>query len=218
MSDELTTTVELPHNSVPLPFRHRVRHGVRRPHNWFQLGRFVAVGASGYVVNLAVFAVCVHLLAINYKIAAVIAFVLSVLNNFWWNRHWTFDAKEAHAVHQGARFFAVSLIAFGFTYALLISSRRGRRHAEGRRAGDLDRRRHAAVVRRPEALELPRVRGRRPGRALPLIIRRWLPAFAAALACCSPRLPPPGRGADHAAPAGAPVLITNQTSRRPATG
>jgi putative flippase GtrA len=122
MSDELTTTVDLTHtHSVPLPFRHRVRHGVRKPHNWFQLGRFVAVGASGYVVNLAVFAACVHLLAINYKIAAVLAFVVSVMNNFWWNRHWTFGAKQAHAVHQGARFFAVSLIAFGFSYVLLIS-------------------------------------------------------------------------------------------------
>jgi putative flippase GtrA len=121
VSDELAT-VDLPHtHSVPLPFRHRVRHGVRKPHNWFQLGRFVAVGATGYVVNLAVFAACVHLLGINYKIAAVVAFVISVLNNFWWNRHWTFGAKEAHPMHQGARFFAVSLIAFGFSYVLLIS-------------------------------------------------------------------------------------------------
>ena len=122
MSDELTTTVDLPHtHSVPLPFRHRVRHGVRQPGNWFQLGRFVTVGASGYVVNLVVFALCVHVFAIDYKIAAVIAFAVSVLNNFWWNRHWTFVAKEAHPVHQGAKFFAVSLIAFGFSYVLLIS-------------------------------------------------------------------------------------------------
>jgi dolichol-phosphate mannosyltransferase len=114
MSDELSTSVEL-------PFRHRVRHGVRKPHNWFQLGRFVAVGASGYIVNLAVFAACVHLLAIDYKVAAVIAFVVSVVNNFWWNRHWTFSAKEAHPAQQGAKFFAVSLLAFGFSYVLLIS-------------------------------------------------------------------------------------------------
>jgi putative flippase GtrA len=114
MPEELTTAVEL-------PFRHRVRHGVRRPHNWFQLGRFVAVGASGYVVNLVVFALCVHVLAIDYKIAAVVSFVVSVLNNFWWNRHWTFGAREAHPVHQGARFFAVSLVAFGFSYVILVS-------------------------------------------------------------------------------------------------
>ena len=114
MPEELTSAVQL-------PFRHRVRHGVRRPHNWFQLGRFVAVGASGYIVNLAVFALCVHALSIDYKVAAVLSFVVSVLNNFWWNRHWTFSAKAAHPVHQGARFFAVSLVAFGFSYVLLIS-------------------------------------------------------------------------------------------------
>jgi dolichol-phosphate mannosyltransferase len=114
MSDTTSTTVEL-------PFRHRVRHGVRRPDNWLQLGRFVAVGASGYFVNLAVFAACVHGLGINYKVAAVMAFVVSVVNNFWWNRHWTFGAKEAHPVQQGIKFFAVSLVTFGFSYVVLVS-------------------------------------------------------------------------------------------------
>src|SRR5450755_237235 len=114
MPDDLTGAVEL-------PFRHRVRHGVRRTHNWLQLFRFAAVGASGYVVNLAVFAICVHLLGIDYRVAAVVAFVVSVMNNFWWNRHWTFDARHQAALDQGARFFAVSLVTFGFTYVVLIS-------------------------------------------------------------------------------------------------
>jgi putative flippase GtrA len=114
MPEDLTTTVEL-------PFRHRVRHGVRHPQNWLQLGRFVAVGASGYVVNLVVFAACVHGLAVNYKLAAVVAFVVSVVNNFWWNRHWTFSAREAHPVLQGLKFFAVSVVTFGFTYVVLVS-------------------------------------------------------------------------------------------------
>ncbi|HEY8625385.1 MAG TPA: GtrA family protein [Solirubrobacteraceae bacterium] len=114
MSDELSTTIEL-------PFRARVRHGVRKTQNWLQLVRFAAVGASGYVVNLAVFALCVHALAIDYKLAAVVAFVVSVVNNFWWNRHWTFSAKQDHPIEQGARFFAVSLVAFGLTYVVLVS-------------------------------------------------------------------------------------------------
>jgi putative flippase GtrA len=113
MPDELTTTVEL-------PFRARVRHGIRRTHNWVQLMRFAAVGATGYVVNLAVFAVCVHVFAIDYRLSAVIAFVVSVANNFWWNRHWTFDAKHHHPADQAARFFAVSLLTFGFTYVILV--------------------------------------------------------------------------------------------------
>ena len=35
-----------------------------------------------------------------------------MLNNFWWNRHWTFRASEGHAGFQAARFFAVSTLAF----------------------------------------------------------------------------------------------------------
>jgi putative flippase GtrA len=114
MPEELTTT-------IALPFRVRVRHGVRRTHNWLQLFRFAAVGASGYIVNLAVFAACVHWLSVNYKLAAVLAFTVSVVNNFWWNRHWTFSAKQQHPIQQGARFFAVSLVTFGFTYVVLVS-------------------------------------------------------------------------------------------------
>jgi putative flippase GtrA len=115
MPDELTTAVEL-------PLRARVRHGVRKPHNWLQLFRFGAVGASGYVVNLAVFALCVHALALDYRLAFVVAFVISVANNFWWNRHWTFGAKGSHQILvQGTRFFAVSMLAQGFAYVLLVA-------------------------------------------------------------------------------------------------
>ncbi|MBV9194714.1 MAG: GtrA family protein [Solirubrobacterales bacterium] len=114
MPEELSTAVEL-------PLRVRVRHGVRRTHNWMQLLRFAAVGASGYVVNLTVFAVCVHVLGLDYRVGSVIAFVVSVVGNFWLNRHWTFSARQRHPFRQGVRFFAVSLIAFGFTYVLLVA-------------------------------------------------------------------------------------------------
>ncbi len=111
--------VELP--SVRLPFRARVSHGVRHPPNWIQFLRFAAVGASGYIVNLAVFALCVHAAGIDYRVSSVLAFTVSVVNNFWWNRHWTFDAKHAHVAHQAAKFFAVSLVAYGFSYAVLVA-------------------------------------------------------------------------------------------------
>jgi len=124
MSDELTTTVSLPAHVRPRQATGnpllRVRHGLRQTHNWLQLARFGAVGATGYVVNLLVFAVCVHVLAIDYHLSAVIAWAVSVLNNFLLNRHWTFDAKQDHPVLQAVRFFTISLVAFGFTYATLV--------------------------------------------------------------------------------------------------
>jgi dolichol-phosphate mannosyltransferase len=54
-------------------------------------------------------------------VAAFAAFVVAVTNNFWWNRHWTFDARDGHAGFQAARFFAVSVFAFLFAAALLES-------------------------------------------------------------------------------------------------
>jgi putative flippase GtrA len=125
--DEVTSTVQLPRPRPQLPpdpnpmrLHTRVRDGVRRPHNWFQLIRFGAVGATGYVVNLVVFAVCVHAIGIDYRVSAVVAWIVSVLNNFLLNRHWTFGAKQAHPFLQGARFFAVSAVVFGFSYAVLV--------------------------------------------------------------------------------------------------
>lgn len=97
----------------------RVRAGLRRPHNWLQLGKFCAVGGSGYVVNLCVFAVGVELLDAHNLVAASGAFVVAVLNNFWWNRHWTFRARSGRAGFQAARFFTVSVVAFLFAAGVL---------------------------------------------------------------------------------------------------
>jgi dolichol-phosphate mannosyltransferase len=97
----------------------RVRAGLRRPHNWVQLVKFCTVGASGYVVNLCVFAAFVGLLDTHHLVAATAAFVVAVLNNFWWNRRWTFRARGGRAGFQAARFFTVSVAAFLFAAAVL---------------------------------------------------------------------------------------------------
>jgi putative flippase GtrA len=71
------------------------------------------------VVNLCVFAAFVGLLDVHHLVAATAAFVVAVLNNFWWNRHWTFRARGGRAGFQAARFFTVSVAAFLFAAAVL---------------------------------------------------------------------------------------------------
>ena len=100
--------------------RQRVHHGLRRPANWLQLVRFGVVGLSGYVVNLAVFAALVHGAGADYRLAATLAFLVAVANNFLWNRSWTFRARGGHAGFQAARFLTVSVAAFLFNLALLF--------------------------------------------------------------------------------------------------
>ena len=95
----------------PVQTAKRIGRGTLKPGNWVQLFQFGLVGASGYVVNLAVFAVLVGPLDIHHIAAAILAFGVAVMNNFWWNRHWTFDAKHGHAGFQAARFFTVSVLA-----------------------------------------------------------------------------------------------------------
>ena len=112
------SAAEAPPAATP-PVHKRVQHGLRRPHNWVQLVKFCAVGGSGYVVNLAVFTLCVEAGGFHHLLAATAAFVVAVMNNFWWNRHWTFGAGDGHAGFQAARFFTVSLHGFGVNALVL---------------------------------------------------------------------------------------------------
>ena len=115
MSDEVEAAVAERSHALHV----RVRSGLRKPHNWVQLIKFCAVGGSGYVVNLCVFALCVEVIGLHHLVGATVAFVVAVMNNFWWNRHWTFRAGQGHAGFQAARFFTVSVAAFLFAASVL---------------------------------------------------------------------------------------------------
>ncbi|MCX6410357.1 MAG: GtrA family protein [Actinobacteria bacterium] len=78
--------------------------------DWMQLVRFLVVGTSGYVVNLAIFSIAL-LLGAHYIPAAIIAFIVAWMNNFMLNRYWTFRAHAEAMVGQGARYLAVSVVA-----------------------------------------------------------------------------------------------------------
>jgi putative flippase GtrA len=95
----------------------RTSAALRRRTNWIQLIKFGIVGATGYVINLVVFAA---LLSWGAHVAAAISFVIAAASNYWWNRHWTFVHQKAHIGAQGARFFIVSLAAFAVNQLWLV--------------------------------------------------------------------------------------------------
>ena len=86
-----------------------------------QLVKFGLVGATGFAINVGVFAFCLRALDVHYRIAYVIAFAVAVTNNFVWNRIWTFRHQRdgSHVAMQGARFFAVSLASASAGFVLL---------------------------------------------------------------------------------------------------
>ena len=91
---------------------------LRRPANWIQLAKFCAVGASGYAVNLAVYATLLHF-GVFYLLAAVGSFLAAVTNNYAWNRLWTFRRQRGHPLFQGFRFLVVSVVALAANLAFL---------------------------------------------------------------------------------------------------
>jgi putative flippase GtrA len=97
----------------------RAGRALRRSQNWVQLAKFCAVGATGYVVNLAVFTFLVHVLDVHYMVAAVFSFAVAVTNNYLWNRFWTFRGDRGHFYYQGLRFFVVSWCALAANLIVL---------------------------------------------------------------------------------------------------
>lgn len=109
-------------STAPVRPHVRVWHGIRTPANWLQLIRFGLVGGSGFVLNLILYAIFVHALAIDYHVAAALSWTLSAASNFVLNRHWTFDGRHerARALHgQGVRFLLISLVALGVDLLIL---------------------------------------------------------------------------------------------------
>ncbi len=103
----------------PSEFADRVGAAARRPASWWQLLKFGIVGGSGYLINLAVFAVLAGALDVHHIAAAIGAFCAAVTSNFLWNRYWTFGPGDGSAGFQAARFFAVSLAALGLNLIVL---------------------------------------------------------------------------------------------------
>lgn len=97
----------------------RIGAAARRPASWIQLLKFGIVGGSGYVINLGVFALLAGNMGVHHSLAAVGAFCVAVMSNFFWNRYWTFEPGDGHPAFQAARFFAVSFAALVINLAVL---------------------------------------------------------------------------------------------------
>src|SRR4051794_4139492 len=106
-------------DSAALALRTRAVRALRRPANWVQLAKFGGVGATGYVVNLAVYSALLRGAGWHYVYAATASFVVAVTNNYVWNRIWTFRDQRGHVGFQGLRFLAVAVIAYGANLGIL---------------------------------------------------------------------------------------------------
>ncbi|HEY3764545.1 MAG TPA: GtrA family protein [Gaiellales bacterium] len=106
------TVLALPAAALPAPARRSwSRHA--------PFARYCAVGASGYVVNSALFWLLDR--AAPYPIAFALAFVAAASTNFALNRAWTFRGGGGRVSPQYVRFLAVSLVALAADLLVLTA-------------------------------------------------------------------------------------------------
>lgn len=104
------------------------RRGVR------QFVKFGIVGLSGFIVNFLVFTLLQkvdpnHAESLHYYVLYSIAFLSGGVSNYWFNRVWTFRST-GHAVHEGAKFMTVSVIALvvGWIVSAIVAPYLGHGH------------------------------------------------------------------------------------------
>jgi putative flippase GtrA len=82
--------------------------------------RFCLVGASGYAVNLAVYAALL-VAGLQYLAAGTISFIVAAASNYAWNRTWTFRTSGGPLLGQGARALLVSGLSLGANQLFLLA-------------------------------------------------------------------------------------------------
>jgi putative flippase GtrA len=86
--------------------------------------KFLAVGASGVLVNLAALALLADAIGIQVNIASALAIEISIISNFAINETWTFrDRREPGAgfFKRLAQFHVVSVIGAIFQWTVFIA-------------------------------------------------------------------------------------------------
>ena len=73
--------------------------------------KFALVGLSGTVVDFAIFNLCIEIFNITPVVSSVISFSVAVVNNFIWNRLWTYpESRDLPLSSQLVKFGIISVI------------------------------------------------------------------------------------------------------------
>lgn len=85
-----------------------------------QFVKFCLVGATSTTIDLGLFAL-LRSMEVPLLLAQTLAFSVAVSNGFFWNRRWTFRARDPEqARRQYASFYAVNVVGFTLNTTLLL--------------------------------------------------------------------------------------------------
>jgi putative flippase GtrA len=83
--------------------------------------KFAIVGLGGTIVDFSFFNIFSSLFGFSIIPSSIISFLIAVINNFYWNRNWTYpESKEFKFSGQLLKFSAVSTIGLLIRTPLLV--------------------------------------------------------------------------------------------------
>lgn len=83
--------------------------------------RFAIVGTLGAVVDFGFFNVFAHVIHLRAVLASVFSFSLAVINNFTWNRFWTYpDSRSKPLGYQLILFALINLVGLAIRTPLFV--------------------------------------------------------------------------------------------------
>lgn len=87
---------------------------IHDPNERVKFLRFAVVGTLGSIVDFGVFNLLTTLLKVPAIPASVASFTLAVINNFLWNRYWTYpETRQTPITRQLTQFAIVSVAGLG---------------------------------------------------------------------------------------------------------
>ena len=76
-----------------------------------RFSKFLVVGVTGFVVDFGIFNLLLRALNLSPVLAQAISFTCAAINNFTWNRYWTYpDSRSKPILRQFGMFFVLSVI------------------------------------------------------------------------------------------------------------
>ena len=76
-----------------------------------RFSKFLVVGVTGFIVDFGIFNLLLRALNFPPVLAQAVSFTLAAINNFTWNRYWTYpDSRSKPLLRQFGMFFVLSVI------------------------------------------------------------------------------------------------------------
>lgn len=82
--------------------------------------RFILIGTLNFLIIAAVVWLMMSVLACNYKVSNVTAYVIAQTNNFCWSKYWVFSSGKGRLWRELLLFFIAFVCAYGAQFVCLL--------------------------------------------------------------------------------------------------